>query len=174
MKNHAAPNTSQALPGPRGSAHRSADVLQQFRIVFTAVKTHFKRVEKVAGIGGAQVWALSVIGERPGIGVNELADALSVRQPTASYIVKSLARQELIDVRREGSDRRAVQLHPLPAGRRLLKRTPGPHAGVLPQALDSLDDATLERLRRDLAQLITALGADRRAASLPLARLARA
>jgi len=92
-----------------------------------------------------------------------------VRQPTASHIVKSLAGQELIDVRRAGSDRRAVQLHPLPAGRRMLKRTPGPHAGVLPDALDALDDATLARLQSDLARLIDALGADRGAAKVPLA-----
>ena len=75
--------------------------------------------------------------QRPGLGVNELAAAMSVRQPTASNLVKNLTQQGLIEVRREGPDRRAVQLHILPEGRRVLRRAPGPFAGVLPEALAS-------------------------------------
>ena len=150
---------------------RSIRVLQQFRVVFNAVKTHFQQVERRAGIGGAQVWALSIIRDRPGIGVNELSRALSVRQPTASNIVKSLSQHELVDVRRDASDRRAVQLHILPEGRKVLRRAPGPFAGVLPEALASLDPETLARLEHDLAELIRTLGADLRASGIPLAQL---
>ena len=56
---------STELPDP-DSATR---VLRQFRIVFNSVKTHFRQVEQAAGLGGAQVWALSVIRDQPGIGV---------------------------------------------------------------------------------------------------------
>jgi DNA-binding MarR family transcriptional regulator len=146
-------------------------VLQQFRIVFNAVKAHFQQVERKAGVGGAQVWALSIVRDRPGLGVNELARALSVRQPTASNLVKSLSQQGLIEVRREGADRRAVQLHILPAGRGVLRRVPGPFAGVLPEALATLDPATLQRLEADLDALIKVLGVDERAGTIPLAQL---
>jgi DNA-binding MarR family transcriptional regulator len=148
-----------------------ARVLQQFRIVFNAVKTHFQQIERQVGVGGAQVWALSVIRERPGIGVNELAAALNIRQPTASNLVKSLARQSLIEVRREGPDRRTVQLHPTAEARRVLRRTPGPFAGVLPQALAALDEETLHRMEHDLGAVIELLGADEKAAAIPLAQL---
>ena len=143
-------------------------VLRQFRLVFNTVKTHFQQVEKQAGLGGAQVWALSVIRDRPGLGVNDLARALDVRQPTASNLVKSLTEQGLIEVRKDGRDRRAVHLHALPAGNRLLRRAPGPFTGVLPEALAGLDAQTLERLEQDLMVLITALGADERGAQIPL------
>jgi DNA-binding MarR family transcriptional regulator len=149
----------------------STRVLQQFRIVFNAVKAHFQQVERRAGVGGAQVWALSIVHDRPGLGVGELANAMSVRQPTASNLAKNLAQHGLIEVRRDGPDRRAVQLHILPEGRSMLRRTLGPFAGVLPQALASLDDASLRRLETDLAQLIKALGADDSAAGTPLAQL---
>ena len=162
-------SAAPAAPAPEDDPH--ARVLRQFRIVFNAVKTHFQQVERKAGLGGAQVWALSVIRDRPGLGVNELAAVLSVRQPTASNLVKSLAEQGLVAVRREGTDRRAVQLHVLPAGLKVLKRAPGPFAGVLPDALADLDGATLARLEADLAQLITRLGADDRAGAIPLAQL---
>ena len=158
-------------PVDPGSAEPSSRVLRQFRIVFNAVKAHFQQVERKAGVGGAQVWALAVIRDRPGLGVNDLAAALDVRQPTASNLVKALAQHGLIEVRREGPDRRAVQLHLLKEGRRVLRRAPGPFTGVLPQALASLDAETLARLEADLDKLIGVLGADQRAATIPLAQL---
>ncbi len=85
-------------PAPQAGAHHptpdvvkreaATRVLRQFRQVFNAVKTHFQQVERQAGVGGAQVWALSVVRERPGIGMNDLARALDVRQPTASNLVQ--------------------------------------------------------------------------------------
>ena len=90
------------------------------------------------------------------------------RWPTASNLVKSLTEQGLIEVRKDGRDRRAVHLHALPAGNRLLRRAPGPFTGVLPEALAGLDAQTLERLEQDLMVLITALGADERGAQIPL------
>ena len=143
-------------------------VLRQFRLVFNAVKTHFQQVEKKAGVGGAQLWALSIIHSSAGIGVNDLARAMDVHQSTASNLVKALVERELIGTAKDGADRRAVQLRILPAGSRVLRRAPGPFTGVLPQALASLDAATLARLDKDLAKLIAALGADARAANIPL------
>lgn len=146
----------------------AARVLRRFRLVFNAVKTHFQQVERRAGVGGAQLWALSIIHARPGLGVNELARAMDVHQSTASNLVKALAERELIVAAREGPDRRAVQLSMLPAGRKVLRQAPGPFTGVLPQALAGLDAKTLARLDADLARLIAALGADERGANIPL------
>lgn len=150
----------------------AAQVLRQFRIVFNAVKSHFQQVEKRAGIGGAHVWALSVVRERPGIGVSDLARTMDIHQSTASNLVKSLVERELIKTTRNGDDRRTVQLHLLPDGAKVLRKSPAPFAGVLPQALANLDDATLRRLSKDLARLIAELHPeDDRAARKPLAEL---
>lgn len=146
-------------------------VLRRFRLVFNTVKTHFQQVEKKAGVGGAQVWALSVVRASPGIGVSALAKAMDIHQTTASNLVKALATADMIAVEKKGPDKRAVQLRILPAGTRVLRKAPGPFTGVLPEALASLDAATLERLDRDLAELITALNADERAAGIPLAQM---
>jgi DNA-binding MarR family transcriptional regulator len=162
------PTLPVALPAPSDASLR---VLRQFRLVFNSVKTHFQQVEKRSGVGGAQVWALSIIHERPGVGVNELAVAMDVRQPTASNLVKALVEQGHIEVRKEGPDRRAVQLYLLPAGAGVLQRTPGPFNGVLPQALAALDGATLQRLEHDLTVLIHALETDEHAAGIPLGEM---
>jgi len=164
------PSGAQAT-STQSSSDGAVRVLRQFRLVFNTVKTHFQQMEKRAGLGGAQVWALSVVRDRPGIGVNDLARALDVRQPTASNLVKALAEQDLIEVRKDERDGRAVMLHLRPAGARVLRRAPGPFTGVLPEALATLDPATLERLEQDLAVLIQVLGADERGANIPLSQM---
>lgn len=148
-----------------------AQVLRRFRQVFSAVRGHFAQMEKKTGLGGAQLWALSIIGARPGLGVGELARAMDVHQSTASNLVKGLVQRELLRVERGASDRRLVQLHLQPAARTLLRRMPGPAEGVLPQALQHLDAATLARLDADLGRLIELLGGDARAANIPLSQL---
>lgn len=154
-----------------GPSEPEVRVLRRFRLVFNAVKTHFQQVEKKAGVGGAQLWALSVIRAHPGIGVTQLASTMDVHQTTASNLVKALVSADMVVAEKNGPDRRAVQLRVLPAGSRVLRRAPGPFAGVLPEALATLDAATLERLDHDLALLIKALHADDRAAGIPLAQM---
>lgn len=146
-------------------------VLRQFRIVFNAVKTHFRQVEKSAGIGGAQLWALSVIQGAAGIGVNDLARALDIHQSTASNLVKTLLERGLITASRGDADSRVVSLQVLPAGVAVLDRAPAPFAGLLPNALAELDPAILARLELDLDQLIRAIKADAAAAKTPMADL---
>lgn len=146
-------------------------MLRQFRIVFNSVKTHFRQVEREAGVGGAQLWALSVIARRPGIGVTELARELDIHQSTASNLIKGLCERGMAAAAREGMDRRSVSLRIQPPGEEVLKSAPMPFAGVLPDALSSLDAATLSRLEDDLGKLITLLEADEAGAAVPLAQL---
>jgi DNA-binding MarR family transcriptional regulator len=146
-------------------------VLRRFRVVFNAVKAHFRLVEKETGIGGAQVWALSVIKSHPGIGMNDLAHSMDVHQSTASNLVKALVERGMIVMSKDGTDKRAVTLRVSAAGSKVLRNAPMPFTGILPDALASLDARTLARLEKDLGKLITALEADERCANIPLADL---
>ncbi|WP_294637716.1 MarR family winged helix-turn-helix transcriptional regulator [uncultured Aquabacterium sp.] len=151
----------------------AAIVLRQFRVVFNAVKSHFQHIERQAGVGGAQLWALSVVAAHPGIGVGELAQKMDIHQSTTSNLVRALSLRGLLVSRRDEVDRRAVHLEVSVEGLALLARVPGPTAGVLPDALARLDDATLARLHDDLTTLICTLGEDEHgdAARTPLAQL---
>ena len=157
-----------ADPLPVDKEDAAIAVLRQFRQVFNAVKSHFQQIEKTVGMGGAQVWALSIVRDNPGIGVGALAKAMSIHQSTASNLVRTLIDRDMVVGVKQGADRRAVQLNLLPAGARVLKNAPGPFAGLLPDALKSLPPATLARLNTDLAQLIVAIAADEAGASIPL------
>ena len=157
-----------AAATPPSAVEPHVQVLRRFRLVFNAVKKHFQQVEKKTGVGGAQLWALSIVRAQPGIGVSDLAKAMDIHQSTASNLVKTLMARELLAADRSDADRRVVQLRLLPAGSAVLRRAPGPLTGVLPQALASLDTRTLKRLDQDLAKLIAVLNADQRAANIPL------
>ena len=157
-----------AAAQPADNEAAAIAVLRQFRQVFNAVKSHFQQVEKAVGIGGAQVWALSVVREQPGIGVGALAKAMSMHQSTASNLVRTLIDRQMVVAVKQGVDRRAVQLNLLPAGAKVLKNAPGPFAGVLPDALKALSPDALARLQEDLARLIVLIDADERGASILL------
>ena len=163
-----APRARASRPTDPELSEPAARVLRRFRIVFNAVKTHFRDVERKAGIAGAQLWALSVIGDNPGIGVGRLAQAMDIHQSTASNLLKPLLEQELVVADRADADKRSVQLQLSAAGARLLRTAPGPLTGVLPQALAQLDSRTLARLGRDLDTLIGLLDADHGTGGIPL------
>ena len=162
-------STTAEPAGPSDPAPATR-VLRQFRVVFNSVKTHFRQVEREAGVGGAQLWALSVIQRRPGIGVTELSRELDIHQSTASNLIKSLTERGLVTAAREGMDRRSVALRIAAGGEAVLRSAPLPFAGVLPDALSSLDPETLERLEQDLGKLIATLAADEAGAGVPLSQ----
>lgn len=144
-----------------------AKVLRRFRVVLNAIRAHFQQIEKQVGLGGAAVWALSVVRDQPGIGVGGLALSMDIHQTTASNLVKALRSKELISLTKGEQDRRSVQLHILPGGLALLGKVSGPIEGVLPEALGQLPPATLARMDHDLGELIKLLKTDHAAASIP-------
>lgn len=135
-------------------------VLRRFRVVFNAVRCHFQQVEKQTGLGGAQVLALSVIRDQPGIGMGGIAKSMEIHQSTASNLIKTLVRKELISMAKRPKDRRHVQLQLLPAGLAALTQAAGRREGVLPEAISRLPQEKLLRLDQDLGALITLLKAD--------------
>ena len=169
------PQTLRARPHVATDAKPDADahsrVLRQFRLVFSAVRRHFTHMEKSAGLGGAPIWALSLIAQQPGMRVNELARAMDIHQSTASNLVRQLLRKDLVRSDRSAQDRRNVVLQVTPAGQALLDGAPGPHEGVLPATLQKLSPHTLEQLHLHLGELLKVLQPDTTAAKLPLADL---
>ncbi|HVZ44826.1 MAG TPA: MarR family winged helix-turn-helix transcriptional regulator [Ramlibacter sp.] len=148
-------------------------VLRLFRIIFNSVRKHFRALEKKAGVSGAHVWALAVIRDHAGIGVNDLAAAMDVHQSTASNLLRTLVDQGLVTAQRDTLDKRASRLKITAKGARVLRSAPGPFTGVLPEALCELDPRALKRLEKDLHALIDALGTSARGAHVPLSAAQR-
>ncbi len=147
----------------------AAHVLRQFRLIFSSIRRHFQNIEKISGVGGAQIWALSLIAEKPGLAVTHLSQAMDIHQSTASNLIRALLKMGLVHSEKSLLDKRVSELYPLPEGLKLLKKIPGPYTGVLPLALSELSAETLANLERDLDLLVKKLDVDEVSAKTPLA-----
>ena len=128
--------------------------LQHFRLIIGSARRFDADVRRTAGISGSLLWALSEIAQCAGMSVNALSERMAIHQTTASNIVNSLVERKLVRRRRDEADQRVVHLDPSSEGIRLLGRIPGPHAGLLVDALRRLESSQIERLTRCLATLI--------------------
>ncbi len=158
------PSTSQSNLSPvaqdipnvsdTGRNDQVMGVLKQFRVVFRSVKAHFQWVEDQCGVSGAQLWAIATVGATPGMKVSDLAKALAIHQSTASNMLDRLERSGLIRRERIATDQRVVRLYLTPSGDKVLAVAPHPFQGVLPDALESLPQATLDSLAANLTALL--------------------
>lgn len=144
-------------PADAGGISDPVAVLKLFRVIFQSVNRHSHEVERKAGMGGAQLWALAEISGRPRITVTELAKAMSIHQSTASNLLEKLESQHYIARNRSDEDRRVVLLTLTPQGEEVLSKAPLPHRGVLSDALLKLDQPSLVLLQGSLEKLVAQL-----------------
>jgi MarR family transcriptional regulator, organic hydroperoxide resistance regulator len=150
----------------------SLEVLKCFRVIYGSVRQHFREVKRTCGISGSQVWILHELAHADGIGVSELAEKMSIHQSTCSLLVEKLVRAGYVKKTRLTTDQRRVELEISKTGRRVLERAPGPHEGVLPEALADLSKNQLHSLHRSLRSVVGALDLqDESAGDRPLADL---
>lgn len=133
------------------------EALKLFRIIFKSANRHFHEIEKIAGIGGASLWALAEIGEIDNLTVSKLASAMSIHQSTASNLIDKLETKGYITRVRSLDDRRVVYLTLTDIGSELLTKAPLPHRGILPDALMRLDPEVLTALNNHLTELISGM-----------------
>ena len=150
-------------------------VLRQFRVITHAVRAQFRSLEAATGLGGAQVWALHVIRQSPGIGTSELAKRMEIQPSTASNLVRQLLAKGLIQVHRDQADRRIVHLQVQEEALSLLEGLTQPLEGLLPFALSHMPEGDLALLEQGLSKLIEILKqqnlVDEESGSRPLAQL---
>jgi len=131
--------------------------LQSLRTIFGSARTHDAEVRRSAGVSGSQLWALCEIAQFPqatGITVNGLTARMALHQTTTSNLVNSLVERGLIRRERDDTDHRIVHLRATAQGKQLLLRVPGPHAGLLVDALRRLDPRGLDQLSESLQWIV--------------------
>lgn len=144
----------------RTNRDRSAlelQTLQLFRTIVGSARSHDADVRRIAGIAGAQLWALSEIAREEGASVNALSERMALHQTTASNLINALVERKLIRRVRDTQDQRIVRLYVTAEGKRMLVRAPGPYSGLLPDALTHLDAQQLAQLSQGLSVLVALL-----------------
>jgi DNA-binding MarR family transcriptional regulator len=149
----------RALRKPSTAARTTLELetLQGLRTIFGSARTHDNEVRRSAGISGSLLWALSEIAryaQSDGITVNGLSAQMALHQTTTSNLINLLVERRLIRRERDSVDHRIVHLKATTAGKQVLLKTPGPHAGLLVDALRRLDRAQLAELARNLQWIV--------------------
>lgn len=158
--------------GKRNKNQLSLQVLKKFRIIFGSVRQHFREVEESCGVTGSQLWILQEIARTPDIGVSDLAERLSIHQSTCSQLVEKLVHRGLVLKERSKLDQRRVGLCVTDEASQILKNSPGPAEGILPEALQALTESSLLALDGSLIEVIAQLSTkDDRLADKPMADL---
>jgi len=142
---------------PRAKAARGVRelrTLQGLRTIFASARLFDTEVRRTGGISGSQLWALAEIAGRDGMTVNGLAERMALHQSTASNLINALVERGMIRRLRDGADQRVVHLHVSAEGKRMLLRVPGPHAGLLVDAIRRLRDRQLDELGAALEALV--------------------
>lgn len=135
----------------------SIQALKKFRIIYGSVRQHFREIEQTCGVTGSQLWIMQEISATAGIGISELAEKLAIHQSTCSLLVDKLVVRKLVIKERNKLDRRRVGLRLTIDAIKLLKKSPGPAEGILPEALRALPAGTIRSLDSSLAKVIEQL-----------------
>lgn len=107
--------------------------------------------DRAAGIGPAQLSALSVLVFGGSMSLGKLAAAEQVKPPTMVRIVQSLAKQGLVRAREDESDRRKLTVVASARGRSLMLRARQRRVEALARALSEIGEV-------DRREISTALG----------------
>ena len=136
---------------------QALETLKLFRIIFKSTNRHFHEIEKLAGIGGASLWALAEIVDAKKLTVTDLAKLMSIHQSTASNLLDKLESGKYITRVKSADDRRVVHILATDLGRQALAKAPLPHRGILPDALMRLTPDTLAELHSHLTVLVNGM-----------------
>lgn len=132
---------------------REQAVVTHFRVIYQAIQRHSAWVEKECGVSSAQLWAMWVLSQQPGLKVSELSAVMAIHPSTASNMLDKLEKKALIQRTRGERDHRVVRLTLTDAGKKLLTRAPQPAQGALVNALSALSENQLAELNRSLSRL---------------------
>jgi DNA-binding MarR family transcriptional regulator len=116
------------------------------------------REDPAAGIGPAQLSALSVLVFGGATTLGRLADAEHVRPPTMTRIVAALEEAGLVRKETSPDDRRSVRVSATPAGRRLMQAARQRRIRALSGRLAGLSERDLATLERAAALMEEAAG----------------
>jgi DNA-binding MarR family transcriptional regulator len=106
------------------------------------------REDQAAGIGRAQLSAVSVLVFGGDMTLGRLADAEHVRPPTMTRIVAALEQAGLVRKEPSADDRRSVRVTATPAGRRLMQAARRRRIQALAARLEGLAPRDLDTLDR--------------------------
>ena len=138
-----------------------------FRRILREIRVMARKGELSTGLSAAQTFVLSVLIERPGASVNELAEATLTDRSSVAAVVDRLLDQGFVVREQAESDRRRASVSITPAGRRAMRHAASPPPTVaLIAAIRALDRTDQRALASGLTALARAMGVDNEPAGM--------
>jgi DNA-binding MarR family transcriptional regulator len=128
------------------------------RRVIRALRVGARQAEQRSGLSPAQLFVLGHVAAAPNQSLTELAERTLTDRTSVAAMVTRLADRGLVRSVRGTDDRRRTEIRITAAGSRVLARAPNAPTQQLLDALERLDDATLDRLSDSLGELVRAMG----------------
>ncbi len=138
---------------------RVATIVDNIRRVFQVINEQSKRVEKVTGITGPQLWAIKRIAENAPIKGAELARRMYLHPTTIVGILDRLEARGLVMRSRSTTDRRVMEVNLTEQGKELVRSAPEVAQGILVQGLEKLPEERLLKISEGIEELIRILDA---------------
>jgi DNA-binding MarR family transcriptional regulator len=111
------------------------------------------------GLTGPQLWALKTLQHEGAMTVGALATALAVHQSSISILLDRLEQRGLVRRVRQRPDRRSVRVELTPRGATMAADAPEPAQGRLLHELNAMTPPELQRTRRVIDRLVSAMEA---------------
>lgn len=146
------------MPKPSPEA-MVAEIMDNIRRVFQVVNEQSKKVEKVTGLTGPQVWAIKVISDAEPVRVSDLAKKMYLHPATTVGILDRLEKRGLIARTRSSGDRRVVEITLTDEGQSLVKSSPEVASNKITHGLESLNIPELTIIYHGLDRLTQILDA---------------
>lgn len=148
--------TTAAPDTPRGD--QEAEALKALRSLFWAAQEDYRQLEQATGLSSAEVRALTLVAQHPGLTVSSLASKMRLSLPSISNMLRHLVASGLVTRTRLEKDQRTVLLHATPQAEAQLSQSRGGGSGLLKTLIDELDDTGLQQLNGGLQAMLQRLG----------------
>jgi len=122
----------------------AVELANRLRPVLLHVTRHLRREVHALGVSPGQVSILSAVGDRPGIGVADLAAREGTSVPSISVHIDRLEKAGLVERHSDEVDRRRVGLTVTAAGKRVLHAVRSRRTAWLATRLQTLSPDQLE------------------------------
>lgn len=151
-------------------ARQTAVAEEAFRLILRLVRMVQSGMQSISpgqDLSGSQLWALWQISAQPGLRVAGLAEALHIRQSTASNLLDKLESRGLVRRERSTSDQRVVRLYLTESAVNMVTDIPGPMQGRLRHRLRKMPAPIVQGLLEGLSSVLDTLGKSAPAPSNP-------
>ena len=138
---------------------RHRDVLVSLRRIIRAIDLHSRSLIQRVGLTGPQLIILEELKERGECSISELSNAISLSMATVTGILSRLESRNLIERRRDGTDRRKVLVKTTPASEEVLGNAPPPLQEAFISEFDKLEDWEQTLLISSLQRIVTMMEA---------------